>query len=221
MDSRRILREYFESFILAVIVVLFMRSFLAEAVQIPTGSMEDTLLPGDHLFINKFTFRDYLMADRSGMLPYVGIKRKDIVIFRFFDEPTSFRYYVKRVIGLPGEIVEIRSKQVFIDGKPLDEPYAVFKNPSRSDRRPRDVLGPVEIPVNHFFVMGDNRDRSYDSRYWGPLPREQIIGSPLVVWWSFEKNTSVDLQQGSSRLQKFFIGFFNQIRWGRLGKMVH
>lgn len=219
MVTKRILREYFESFILAVIVVVFMRSFVAEAVQVPTGSMEDTLLPGDHLFINKFAFRDPLTAAPHGILPYVGIQRKDIVVFKFFDEPTSFRYYVKRVIGLPGETVEIRSKQVYIDGVPLDEPYAVFKDPSSRDRRTRDVLGPIEIPVNHYFVMGDNRDRSYDSRYWGPLPRERIIGRPLVVWWSLE-NTSMDSQRAGSPSRRSFFPFLNQIRWSRMGKVV-
>ena len=214
MHRRPILREYFDSFLLAVIVVLFMRSFLAEAVQIPTGSMEDTLLPGDHLFINKFTFRDYRKTDSSGILPYIDVRRRDIVVFRFFDEPASSKYYIKRVIGLPGDVVEIRSKQVYINGKPLDEPYAVFKDPSRNDRRPRDVMGPVEIPIHHYFVMGDNRDRSYDSRYWGLLPRERIIGRPLVIWWS------IDPRQGGRRSQELVMNFFNQIRWSRMGKMV-
>jgi signal peptidase I len=217
MHRRRIFREYLESFILAVIVVIFVRSFVAEAVQVPTGSMEDTLLPGDHLFINKFTFRDHLEEDRHGILPFVGIKRKDIVVFRFFEDSASYRYYVKRVIGLPGETLEIRAKQVYINGVPLDEPYAVFKNPSSRDRRIRDVLGPIEIPVNHFFVMGDNRDRSYDSRYWGPLPREQIIGRPLVIWWSL---TSIDSERAASPSHRSFIRFLNQIRWDRVGKAV-
>lgn len=219
MRGRSHLREYFESLILAIVVVLFVRTFLAEAVQVPTGSMENTLLPGDHLFINKFIFRHYSGGDSWGLLPFTEIRRRDIVVFKYLDEPDGSKYYVKRVVGLPGETVEIRAKQVYINGRPLDEPYAIFKEPSRKNLRPRDYLAPFQVPPAHFFVMGDNRDRSFDSRFWGALPRDRVIGKPLFVWWSFDGG-----DQSSAGLTGLVGGFFSrfirQTRWTRTGKSI-
>jgi signal peptidase I len=221
MERKSTLREYLESFFLAVIIVLFFRTFLAEAVQIPTGSMEDTLLPGDYLFINKFTYRRYGREALPTILPFAGVRRRDVIVFRFFDGPHELQYYVKRVIGLPGETVEIRAKQVYINGKPLDESYTVFNDPSVKDLRPRDFLESVTVPGNHFFVLGDNRDSSYDSRFWGTLPRDRIIGKPLIVWWSFDGNDSQSRQDGlMNRLVEFTTRFFRQTRWSRTGEII-
>ncbi len=221
MRGKSHLREYFESLIFSVVVVLFVRAFLAEAVQIPTGSMEDTLLPGDHLFINKFTFRHYESGGSSGLLPFAEIRRRDIVVFKFLDEPDGSKYYVKRVVALAGESVEIRAKQVYIDQTPLDEPYAVFKEPFRKNLRPRDYMSPFQVPPDHFFVMGDNRDRSFDSRFWGALPRDRIIGRPLFVWWSFDKNGSGGGSESTDAVGGFFSRFVGQTRWGRTGKGIY
>jgi signal peptidase I len=218
MRGKSHLREYFESLIFSVVVVLFIRAFVAEAVQIPTGSMENTLLPGDHLFINKFAFRHYESGASSGLLPFAEVRRRDIVVFKYLDEPDGSKYYVKRVVGLPGECIEIRAKQVYIDQKPLDESYAVFKEPFQKNLRPRDYMDPFEVPPNHFFVMGDNRDRSYDSRFWGALPRDQIIGRPLFVWWSFDPGGGSGL---ADAVGGFFSRFVGQTRWDRTGKSIY
>ncbi len=220
MHHRSKLREYFESLLVSIIVVLFIRAFVAEAVQIPTGSMEDTLLPGDHLFINKLTYRQNIEIGSYGVLPFADVRRRDIVVFRFFDQPDESRYYVKRIIGLPGDRVEIRAKQVYIDGKALDESYAVFKEPWAKDRQPHDDMELLEIPLGHYFVMGDNRDRSYDSRFWGPLPRDRIIGKPLVVWWSFDGNRTPASTRWTDRLGGLFTRFFRQTRWRRTGLLI-
>jgi signal peptidase I len=222
MKTKSMLREYFESLTLSVVIVLFVRAFLAEAVQVPTASMENTLLPGDHLFINKFTFRHYGGGDSGGLLPFTHVRRRDIVVFKYLDGPETASYYVKRVVGLPGETVSIDAKQVYINGKPLDEPYAVFKEPARKDLRPRDILEPLVVPDDHFFVLGDNRDRSYDSRFWGPISRERIVGRPLLVWWSFDREAVPAASGGlTRRLTDSFARFFRQTRWNRTGRVIH
>lgn len=224
MAAKSKLREYLESLLFSVTIVLFARAFLVEAVQIPTGSMENTLLPGDHLLINKFTFRQRAAVEPRALLPFSEIRRKDVVIFRFLADPAEPKYYVKRVVGLPGETVEIRAKQIYVNGRALDEPYALFKEPARSDFRPRDYYGPATVPDGHFFVLGDNRDRSYDSRYWGFLPRERIVGKPLFVWWSFDKATAEppasNLAGRLDRLRGVLTRFFSRTRWSRTGKAI-
>ncbi|MFQ5791922.1 MAG: signal peptidase I [Acidobacteriota bacterium] len=221
MQRKSTLREYAESFLFSVVVVLFVRTFLAEAVQIPTRSMEDTLLPGDHLFINKFVFRLYREEEPSAFLPFLRVRRRDVVVFKHFESPGRAIYYVKRVIGLPGDAVEIRSKQVYINGEALDEPYALFKEPWRRDLRPRDNFGPLAVTPNHFFVLGDNRDRSYDSRFWGLLARERIVGKPMFVWWSFETHDSpVWTTDPGAKLEGALSSLFRRIRWSRTGKFI-
>lgn len=221
MKRKSILRDYAESVLLSLVIVLFIRAFIVEAVQIPSGSMENTLLPGDHLFINKFSLRASRDDEASQLLPFMDVRRKDIVVFKFLEESGEAKYYVKRVIGLAGDTVEIRSKQVLIDGEPLDEPYAVFKEPGRNDLRPRDNFGPVRVPVDEVFVLGDNRDRSFDSRFWGFLSRDRIVGKPLFIWWSFDprdqRSAPLNLAQQAGSL---LTGFFRQTRWSRMGTPV-
>ena len=189
-------REYFESICIAVILALFVRTFVVQAFKIPTGSMENNLLIGDHLLVNKFVFGPTTGAVERAILPMRDIRRGDIAVFKYPDEPE--RDFIKRVIGLPGEQIEVRQKRVYVNGKLLDEPYAHYieappppheaEPASRvlSTGDPRDNYGPVTVPPKHYFVMGDNRDNSQDSRYWGFLPRDYVKGRALVIYWSYE-----------------------------------
>jgi signal peptidase I len=181
-------REYFESIVIAIILALFIRTWVVQAFKIPTGSMENNLLVGDHLLVNKFEFGLAPSAIERMLLPVRDIKRGDVIVFKYPVEPE--RDFIKRVIGLPGETLELRQKVVYINGKPLDEPYVHFLLPpgavgvEKGD--PRENYGPVTVPQGYYFMMGDNRDNSQDSRWWSFLPRDYIKGKALMVYWSYE-----------------------------------
>lgn len=200
-------REYFESIVVAVILALFVRTWVVQAFKIPTGSMENNLLIGDHLLVNKFVFGPTANAVERGVLPVREVRRGDIVVFKYPEDPE--RDFIKRVIGLPGETLEVRRKVVYINGEPLDEAYVHFLSPASGpgqevtafDRR--ESYGPVTVPEGHYFVMGDNRDNSQDSRYWGFLPASYVKGRALLVYWSF------DSAPGAGNL-------FSRTRWDRL-----
>jgi signal peptidase I len=184
-------REYFESIVIAVILALFVRTWVVQAFKIPTGSMENNLLVGDHLLVNKFIYGPTAGGVERALLPVDTIDRGDVVVFKYPEDPE--RDFIKRVIGLPGETLEVRNKKVHVNGRPLDEPYVHFLEPAgaSSEFAPYDVreqYGPVTVPDGHYFVMGDNRDNSQDSRYWGFLPRHYVKGKALVVYWSFESD---------------------------------
>ena len=180
-------REYFESICIAVILALFVRTFVVQAFKIPTGSMEKNLLIGDHLIVNKFVFAPTVTALERTLLPIDPIRRGDIVVFKFPKDPD--RDFVKRVIGLPGETIEMKRKKIFINGQPLDEPYVRFLYPlpdSGLDASgdPQVNYGPVVVPADFYFMMGDNRDNSEDSRYWGFMPRSYVKGKALFIYFS-------------------------------------
>ena len=219
-------REYFESIVIAVILALFIRTFVVQAFKIPTGSMEENLLIGDHLLVNKFVFGPASSPLERALLPIGAVKRRDIVVFKYPEEPD--RDFIKRVIGLPGETVEIRDKKVSINGRLLDEPYAHFLEPASTPSEfheitslgVRDRYGPVTVPPNEYFVMGDNRDNSQDSRYWGFLRRDYIKGKALVIYWSYEAGRE-DYREGSTGdtlrgLGSTFAHFFTRTRWDRM-----
>jgi signal peptidase I len=216
-------REYFESIVIAVILALFIRTFIVQAFKIPTGSMEEYLLIGDHLLVNKFVFGPTLSSLERKLLPIGTVKRGDIVVFKYPEEPD--RDFIKRVIGLPGETVEVREKKVLIDGKPLQEWYTHFLQPAAAPSEfheitsfdVRERYGPVTVPANQYFVMGDNRDNSQDSRYWGFLPRDYIKGKALVIYWSYEAGRE-DYQEGDTvrGLGSVFVHFFSRTRWDRM-----
>jgi signal peptidase I len=180
-------REYFESLVVAVILALFVRTFGFQAFKIPTGSMEPNLLVGDHLLVNKFIFGPAASDVERTVLPMRSVERGEVLVFKFPEEPE--RDFIKRVIGLPGDTLEYRNQTVFINGMPLVEPYAHYLLPASGEgpvsRDPRVQYGPVTIPADHFFMMGDNRDDSQDSRYWGFLPASYIKGRALFIYWSF------------------------------------
>jgi len=225
-------REYFESIVIAVILALFIRTFVVQAFKIPTGSMENNLLIGDHLLVNKFVFGPTATGLERTLLPIEAINRQEVVVFKYPEDPE--RDFIKRVIGLPGETIELRNKKVFVNGKPLEEPYVHFlEPPDESDPGDPDYTsfdvrrryGPVTVPPDHYFVMGDNRDNSQDSRYWGFLPRSYIKGRALMVYWSYEadredyQRTGVGDQVGG--VLSTVAHFFTRTRWNRLLHQIH
>ena len=216
-------REYFESIVIAVILALFVRTFVVQAFKIPSGSMEDNLLIGDHLLVNKFIFGGAPTAAERAVLPVRDIHRGDVIVFKFPKEPD--RDFIKRVIGLPGETVELRRKAVYINGQPLDEPYVHFLAPASEGQEVtqfdvRERYGPVRIPDGQYFVMGDNRDNSQDSRYWGFLPRDYVKGKALLIYWSYESEREdyEDADAGTTirNIGSVFAHFFTRTRWDRM-----
>jgi signal peptidase I len=223
-------REYFESIVIAVILALFIRTFVVQAFKIPTGSMENNLLIGDHLLVNKFIFGPTESRLERTLLPVKPVRREDIIVFKYPEEPD--RDFIKRVIGLPGETVEVREKKVYINGKSLNEPYAHYLEPVATPSEfhevtsveIRDRYGPVTVPPNHYFVMGDNRDNSQDSRYWGFLPREYIKGKALILYWSYEAEREDYQEDGAGAavkgLASVFVHFFTRTRWDRMLRQI-
>jgi signal peptidase I len=204
------LREYFESILVAVVLALFVRTFVFQAFKIPTGSMKPNLLVGDHLIVNKFIFAPAVFGLERALLPMRPIERGDIIVFKFPEEPE--RDFIKRVIGLPGDTLELRNQTVLINGQALTEPYAHYLFPPAAEGQMEGDLrrkyGPVTVPDGHFFMMGDNRDDSQDSRFWGFLPETYVKGRALFIYWSFD--TPEDGSPG---------GFAP--RWGRLFHQIH
>ncbi len=222
--KKSVVREYFESIVIAVILALFVRTWVVQAFKIPTGSMENNLLIGDHLLVNKFVFGPTPLAIGRALLPVRNPRRGDIVVFKYPDEPE--RDFIKRVIGLPGESIELRNKKIYINGKPLDEPYVHFLTPPPSEFQEvtssdlRENYPARTVPPDSYFVMGDNRDNSQDSRYWGFLPRANIKGKALLIYWSYESGREDYLDEGLGasvkRLGSVVLHFFTKTRWERL-----
>ena len=207
-------REYFESILVAVILALFVRTFVFQAFKIPTGSMKPNLLVGDHLLVNKFIFAPAATPLERTLLPMRAIRRGDVIVFKFPEEPE--RDFIKRVIGLPGETLELKNQTISINGTPLAEPYAHYLFPAAAEGEEgllhdlRRRYGPVTVPAGHYFMMGDNRDDSQDSRYWGFLPQSYIKGRALFIYWSFD--TPDDGSAAGSVLGT---------RWDRLLHQIH
>ena len=199
-------REMFESICVAVILAFFVRTFVVQAFKIPSGSMEPNLLIGDHLLVNKFVAAPTLTKAEDTLLPIEAIHRGDVIVFKHPKMPE--RDLIKRTIGLPGETIELRERRVYINGKPIDEPYAHFLFKDAAEVAPADVrrnFGPVTVPAGQYFMMGDNRDNSEDSRYWGFLPRENVKGKALFLYISFG--------QGE--------GSVGNVRWARILRQIH
>ncbi len=226
--KKSIAREYLESIVVAIILALFIRTFAVQAFKIPTGSMETNLLVGDHLLVNKVLYSPSLGRFEDLMLAKKPIRRGHVVIFKYPDDPN--KDYVKRVIGLPGETVEIRDKAVLIDGKPLEEHYTRFEEPPLRRDDPeygfraeseRDNYGPVTVPTGQLFVMGDNRDNSRDSRYWGFLPEDQVKGRAVVVYWSYDADRAefAPSRDTGAWLRDTFTAF-GKTRWSRFFHLI-
>ena len=177
-------REYLEALLIAAVFLLFTNTFVIKTFFIPSGSMEDTLLVGDHLFVNRFIFGPTMGKVERAVLPLREPRRGDIVVFRSPERPNID--LVKRLIGLPGDTIQVVNKELFVNGKKVvDDAYVVHKDPRTFQNRPymseqqrlRDNFGPVTVPPESLFCMGDNRDRSHDSRFWGTVPEQNIVGA--------------------------------------------
>ena len=196
------LREYIEAILLAIVIAFFIRTFVIQAYKIPSGSMKPTLLIGDHILVSKFNYGVRLPLFRSTLIPVGTPKRGDIVVF-IYPEDRS-KDFIKRLIGLPGDVIEIRNKNILLNGLPWSDTHGVYVD----DRiipgavQPRDNFGPVTVPEGSLFVMGDNRDESYDSRFWGFVPMKDILGKALIIYWSWNQENS-------------------GVRLGRIGSILH
>jgi signal peptidase I len=222
-----------------ILLLLFGTTSLVQAFVIPTGSMEDNLLIGDHLLVDKLAYAPPGPISKH-LLPYTEVKRGDIIVFRF---PGDIKQtYVKRVIGIPGDKIRIDRKQVFRNGVALKEPYKFHKFEyfdSYRDTFPSEPNGPVTkgamdmlkdnvvgeevvVPPGSYFAMGDNRDSSSDSRYWGFVPRENIIGKPLIIYWSYDAPTSqlASADINLDHLKDLAVNFFGKTRWNRTFMLI-
>jgi len=192
---KSVAREYTEAILIALLLALFIRTFVIQAFKIPSGSMKETLLIGDHILVSKFAYGTHIPNE----IPFLNIKlfddiiffpkqpeRGDIIVFKYpKDEKRDF---IKRVIGVPGDLLEVRHQKVFINGKPYEDRHARHtESPSDSSLVPRDDFGPVLVPDNHLFMMGDNRENSQDSRYWGFLDINKVRGKALMIYWSWNQ----------------------------------
>lgn len=233
-------REYFESLAITVILALFGTTFIVQAFKIPTPSMEDNLLVGDHLLVNKFAFgaRGSIV---DTVLPLRDIHRGDVIVFKYPRDLT--KHYVKRAIGVPGDRIRVEDATVFVNGQPLVEPYKrmrpnAYREPfppvkGSTTYQSEGVYGwyeafrhgnEIEVPPEHFFAMGDNRDNSADSRYWGFVPRELIVGKALMVYWSYESDSDeyrrTEVRDFARQTIDLFLNFFGKTRWSRTFKII-
>ena len=193
-------REYAEAIIIALILALIIRTYVAQAFKIPSGSMLETLQIGDHILVNKFIY--WLRHPQ----------RKDVIVFRYpVDESRDF---IKRVVGIGGDTIRSNNKKIILNNKRIYEPYVIHRdsftyprdsNPVFGDEGIRDNFGPLKVPEGSYFVMGDNRDRSLDSRFWKFVDREKIKGKAIIIYWSWKENSS----------------FKDKIRWDRIGRLIH
>lgn len=203
------LRENIEAILVAIVLALFIRTFVIQAFKIPSGSMKQTLLIGDHILVNKFIYGVKVPFSKTTIIPFKKPKHGDIVVFKFPIDPE--KDFIKRVVGLAGDKVEIRNKQVFVNNIKADSSFAQFTDSfmvpgcppgSRKDAPCRkDNFGPIKVPENQLFVMGDNRDQSFDSRFWGFVDLKAVSGEAFIIYWSWD-NTNFG------------------IRWKRIGKML-
>jgi len=227
---RSIWREYTEAILIAAIFLRFTNAFVLQTFYIPSGSMESTLLIGDHLFVNRFIYGDTVGGPVEGLLPTRSLQRGDIVVFRSKEDPSID--VVKRCIGLPGDRIRISDKDLFLNGERVeDDSYARHTDPItyrnlpayQPNRRRRDNFGPFVVPAGHYFFMGDNRDNSHDSRFWGPLPAHLIKGRAVIIYWSYGGRMTREDAQGLDRVMgvgRTALGFLTKSRWERTFRLV-
>ncbi len=199
--KKHIVREYVESIIIAVILALFIRAFVVQAFKIPSASMEDTMLVGDRLLVNKFIYGIKVPFTDKRILKIRDPQRGDVIVFKYPVDPD--KDFIKRVIGTPGDVVQVINKVVYVNGRPYRNPHETHKEPEiiPEAQNPRDNTQMIKVPANSYFVMGDNRDRSYDSRFWGFVTNGRIEGLAFVKFWSWDKEN-------------------HRVRWNRIGKWI-
>jgi signal peptidase I len=187
-DKRRIVKEYAEAIITALVLALVIRAYVIQAFKIPSGSMIPTLLIGDHILVNKFIYGTKIPFSDRRVLVFKKPERGDIIVFKYPENPK--KDFIKRVMGTEGDVIEEKNKTVYLNGKAILEPYVQHSDSSirSGENGPRDNFGPLVVPENKVFVMGDNRDQSYDSRYWGFVDLSEIMGKALIIYWSWDPN---------------------------------
>jgi signal peptidase I len=232
MESEKsIFREYLEALLIAIIFATFARTYVVQAFKIPSGSMEKNLLIGDHILVNKFIYGPTATAFERALLPVRPVRRGDIVVFKYPKDPS--RDFIKRCMALPGDTLRSVDKVLYINGKQVhDESYTWHSDPEIVPRRSffesnrvRDNFGPDVIPEASYFCMGDNRDNSNDSRFWGPVPRGNIKGRAFMIYWSFESDEGEPIEWpgmgGKLRqLGRVGLNFFAKTRWERTFHVV-
>lgn len=220
--SKSIFREYAEAIIIALVLALFIRTFVIQAFKIPSGSMLPTLKIGDHLLVNKFIYGVKVPFTGNILIPLKDPKHYDVIVFKYPKNPKLD--YIKRVIGVEGDTVEARNKQIYINGEPIKDKYAFHTYdasipgdpecnvsvPPDDNRNCRDNFGPYHVPEGKVFVMGDNRENSYDSRFWGFVDEEAILGKALIIYWSWDVTKPL-----------FSLARLKSVRWHRIGDVIH
>lgn len=222
-QKKTVVREYFEAIVMAVILALFFRTFVIEAFKIPSSSMEDNLLVGDHILVNKFAYAPVQFEWERKILPIRPVERTDVIVFKYPDDPS--RNFIKRVIATGKETVEIQNRQVIINGKPIPEPYKVHKSDLNPDLAGlmSDNFAPVQVPDGYYFALGDNRDNSKDSRAWGFVPQDYIKGRAFIIYWSFEGPQNIgpsSLADNVKDIGKTVVNFVPKTRWKRFFKII-
>ncbi len=201
IPKKSALRENIEAILLAIVLALFIRTFIVQAFKIPSGSMKETLLIGDHILVNKFLYGVKLPFVSTTIIPYKEPQQGDIVVFKFPEDPD--KDFIKRVVGVAGDVVESRDKRIFVNHKPLNHDFGIHKDSRMipGNIQPRDNFEPLVVPENSLFVMGDNRDHSYDSRFWGFVNIKSVKGKAFLIYWSWDKDNF-------------------GVRWKRIGQML-
>jgi signal peptidase I len=201
MKRKSVIREYIEAFVVAIVLALIIRTFVVQAFKIPSGSMEPTLLIGDHILVNKFIYGERIPFTDIKLFDFRQPKKGEVIVFIYpKDESKDF---IKRVIGVEGDKIEIKDKKLYINDILHNDPYGAYKDNAiiPGHIQPRDNFGPVVVPKDSLFVMGDNRDRSADSRFWGFVHLNKVKGKAFLIYWSWG-------------------GFMRDIKWGRMGKLI-
>lgn len=204
------LREYLEALIIALIIALFIRTFVVQAFKIPSGSMESTLLIGDHIFVNKFIYGIRIPFIKKRLFEFQEPERGDVIVFIFPEDKS--KDFIKRVVGVENDVIEIRNKRLYVNGELQDEPYTQYVESGQIVPR-RDNFGPITVPEGKIFVEGDNRDRSYDSRFWGFVEKSDVVGKAFIIYFSIKNTPDASWYQ--------FWKWPERIRWGRIGDLIH
>lgn len=231
MESEKSLaREYLEALLIAVIFATFARTWIVQAFKIPSGSMEQNLLIGDHILVNKFIYGPTATGIERILLPVRDVRRGDIVVFKYPSDPS--RDFIKRCVALPSDTVALEDKVLIVNGKEVDDSGYVFHTDPevlsrrgiyQADASRRDNYGPLVVPAGEYFCMGDNRDNSNDSRFWGPVPRENVKGRAFMIYWSYDSDEPYEWQGLPSKLRqigRMALNFFTKTRWERTFRVV-
>jgi len=203
-SAKSVIREYAEALTVAILLALVIRTFVVQAFKIPSSSMEPTLQIGDHILVNKFIYGVRLPYISGRLLPFTTPQRGDVIVF-IYPEDTS-KDFIKRVVAVGGDTIEVKNKKVFVNGQAVEDPHAFYAEADKPYREKRDNMKPTEVPEGRLFVMGDNRDRSYDSRFWGFVDVNEVKGKAFIIYFSWDSTATSPL---------------HWIRWDRIGDLIH